>query len=599
MELKDVISLYRHWIWLLIAGMILGLTSGFFASKMQTPIYEASAKVLVTKSRQQGGADVLVISDQQLVLTYLQLLKTRPVLNEVESRLSTNIDSDNITVDIVADTQIIQIRVQDKSPEQAFAIANTLVQILIEQNETLYTGRYSAYEEGLNSQLIQVEDQITALQGQITQINQANVEEQLTLVNQQITGLQDEISTLEKDIAKFPSILSTVDRASLTQKQNQLDQLRSLFTLYQQIKTNLTFIGKPGQAGTGPDDMRVTSLQSTLNLYQQLYLNLLNNLTAVKLARVQSTPTVSSIEDAVIPKRPIRPVPMLYTALAGLVGLFVAAGAILLIDYLDDTLKSSRKVQDVLGVPVIGEISESTPNNKVRSFRSANHSNSSLLNAFGILRINVGRLVTEKSIKTILITSPSLGEGKTTIATNLASAFVRSGKKVLLMDADLYHPTLHSRLGIDNQKGLTDILAENLDWEDITRDFGGIAIITSGAHTPSSAALLESDGMTKLLGQLQKEFDLIIVDGPPLFMEGSLIIASKVGGILLVLRQGGTITASAHSMLDQLNLIGATVLGVALNRVPRTDTYYFDGYSHDNRDEKLEEQVKQVETAPS
>lgn len=76
-------------------------------------------------------------------------------------------------------------------------------------------------------------------------------------------------------------------------------------------------------------------------------------------------------------------------------------------------------------------------------------------------------------------------------------------------------------------------------------------------------------------------------------------MASKVGGILLVLRQGATITASAHAMLDQLNLIGATVLGVALNRVPRADTYYFEGYYHDNSDEKLEEQIKQVETAQS
>jgi capsular exopolysaccharide synthesis family protein len=599
MEPKELISLYRRWIWLVIAGMILGLASGFFASKMQTPIYEASAKVLVTRSRQQGGTDVLSISDQQLVLTYLQLLKTRPVLKEVESKLSTKIDADNITVDIVADTQIIQIKVQNKSADQAFAIANSLVQILIEQNETLYAGRYSAYEEGLNSQITQVEKQISTLQGQITQINQANVEEQLNLVNQQTTDLQAEISNLEKDIAKFPSILSAVDRARLTEKQNQLDQLRSLLTLYQQIKTNLTYIGKPVQAGSGLDDLRVTSLQSTLNLYQQLYLNLLNNLTAMKLARVQSTPTVSPIEEAVIPKRPIRPVPLLYTGLAGLVGLIVAAGAIVLIDYLDDTIKSSRKIQDVLGVPVIGEISETIPNNKVRNFRSADYSTSSLLNAFGILRINVSRLVTEKSLKTILITSPSLGEGKTTIATNLASAFVRSGQKVILIDGDLYHPTLHSRLGLDNQKGLTDILAKNLDWENATRNFGGITILTSGAQTSTSAVLLESDGMTKLLDQLEKQFDLIIVDGPPLFVEDSLIMASKVGGILLVVRQGGTITASARAMLDQLNLIGASVLGVALNRVPRADTYYFDGYYHDNQDGKLEEQRKKVGTAQS
>jgi capsular exopolysaccharide synthesis family protein len=596
MELKDVISLYRHWLWLLIAGAILGLTSGFFASKMQTPIYEASAKVLVTRSRQQGGTDVLSISDQQLVLTYLQLLKTRPVLDEVESRLNTNINSEDISADVVADTQIIQIKVQNKSAEHAFEIANTLVQILIEENETLYTGRYSAYEEGLNSQITQVEKQINTLQGEITQLNQANVEEQLNLVNQQMTDLQSQITSLEQDIAKFPSILSTIDRASLNEKQSQLDQLRSLLTLYQEIKTNLTFIGRPAQAGSGLDDLRVTGLQSTLNLYQQLYLNLLNNITAVKLARVQSTPTVSPIEKAVIPKRPIRPVPVIYTALAGLVGLFVAAGAILLIDYLDDTLKSARKVQDVLGVPVIGEIAETAPNNKVRSFRSANHAASSLLNTFGILRINVSRLLAEKSLKTILITSPSLGEGKTTIATNLASAFVRSGKKVILMDADLYHPSLHSRLGLENQKGLTDILEKNLDWQEVTRDFGGIAIITSGTHTPASAVLLESEAMTKLLDKLQQQFDLIIMDGPPLFIEDSLIMASKVGGILLVIRQGGTITASAHAMLDQLNLVGASILGVALNRVPRADSYYFDGYYHHNDVEKLEEQEKKVET---
>jgi Mrp family chromosome partitioning ATPase len=154
-------------------------------------------------------------------------------------------------------------------------------------------------------------------------------------------------------------------------------------------------------------------------------------------------------------------------------------------------------------------------------------------------------------------------------------------------------------LGLDNQKGLTDILAKNLDWEDVTRDFGGITILTSGAQTSTSAVLLESDGMTKLLDQLEKQFDLIIVDGPPLFVEDSLIMASKVGGILLVVRQGGTITASARAMLDQLNLVGASVLGVALNRVPRADTYYFDGYSHDNQDGKLEEQRKNVGTAQS
>jgi len=594
MEPKELISLYRRWLWLVIAGLILGLASGFLASKIQTPTYEASAKILVTRSRQQGGTDILAISDQQLVATYLQLLKTRPVLNETEARLNTEIDSDNIIVDIVPDTQIIQIKVQDKNPKQAFAIANTLVQILIEQNETLYTGRYTSYEEGLSSQITQVEKQISTLQGQITQINQANVEEQLTLVNQQITDLQVEISSLDQDISKFPALLSIIDRASLAEKQTQLDQLRSLLTLYQEIKTNLTFIGKPAQAGSGLDDIRITSLQSTLNLYQQLYLNLLNNLTAVKLARVQSTPTVSPIEDAVIPARPVRPIPLLYTSLAGLVGLFIAAGAILLINYFDDTLKSSEKIQEVLGIPVIGEIPEINPLHRVGKTSSGSHVNFSLLNALGILRININRLVTQKSPRIILITSPAQGDGKTTIAANLARAFVQSGKKVALLDADLSNPALHARFEIDNQRGLSHILSENLDWQDVARDINGITIITSGAPSESSAALLESEKMTQLLKQMQKEVDVVIIDGSPLFTVESQILASKAGGILLVVRQGGTITAVARSMLDQLKLMNANVLGAVLNRVRLADTYYFDGSSHKISAEKPEETMEQA-----
>ena len=314
----------------------------------------------------------------------------------------------------------------------------------------------------------------------------------------------------------------------------------------------------------------------------------------MKLARVQSTPTVSQIEDAIIPKRPVRPIPLLYTALAGLVGLFIAAGAILLINYFDDTLKSSQKIQEVLGIPVVGEIPEVNQVHKVGKISSANKISFSLLNALGILRINVSRLFTQKSPRTILITSPALGDGKTTIAANLARAFVESGKKVALLDADLTNPTLHARFELDNQRGLSNILSENLDWQDVARVIDGITLITSGVQSQSSAVLLESEKLTQLLKQIQKEVDVVIVDGPPLFTVDSQILASKVGGILLVVRQGGTITAIARAMLDQLKLMNANVLGAVLNRVPLTDAYYFDGYSRNISEDKIEKIMEKI-----
>jgi len=391
-------------------------------------------------------------------------------------------------------------------------------------------GRYAIYEDSLNTQITQVQAQIRELQRQFTQINQATIDEQLTLVNQQLADLQEQISSLEQEITQFPSILNTLDRTRLSEKQTQVNQLRSLLAIYQEIQTNLTFVGKPLQSGMTRDDPRITGLQSTLNLYQGLYLNLLNNLASVELARVQSTPTVSQIENAIPPEKPIRPLPMLYTLLSGMVGGLLAAGSVLLIDYFDDTMRSSQKIQEVLGLPILGQIAEIPPKSKKsNSSHILDQENSILLNTFGTLRINVGRLMKQEPSKTILVTSPALGKGKTTIALNLAAAFVQSGMKTVLLDVDFYHPQMHIRLGLANQRGLSDILSDGLDWREAAHDMGGITVITSGDRPPNSTATLESEQITHLLEKLQKVADVIIMDGPPLFIADAQILASKVG----------------------------------------------------------------------
>ena len=597
MEIKELINLYRRWLWLLVGCFILGLAVGFLVSKIQSPVYEASTKALVVRGRQQSNNDMLPITDQQLAMTYMQLLKTRPVLDETEKRLGVEIDPDNVQVGLITETQIIQIKVQDRDAQKAAEIANALVQILIDRNESLQAGRFTVYEDGLNLQIAQIQEQIDELQGQIVTIDQTSIKDQSKQIQNQIIQLQSQIKTLEQEIASFPVLPSANDRASMAAKQAQITQLSSLLYLYQQIETNLTYIGKPLQ-GNVPDNPQVTNLQSTLNLYQQLYLNLLSNQAAVRLARAQNTPVVEQIEKAVAPKKPVRPIPLLYTALAGLVGLFVSAGAILLIDYFDDTLKSSQKIQEALGMPVIGEIPEVNAIHRIGKLSPAKK-NSLLLNALGILRININRLVTQKTSRTILITSPAQGDGKTTIATNLAKAFVQSGKKVALLDADLSNPVLHSRFEVDNQKGLIDILSANLDWQEVARDVNGITLITSGGLSQSPAALLESEKMTQLLKQIQKEVDVIILDGPPLFTVDSQILVSKVGSTLLVVRQGSTITTVARAMLDQLKLMNANVLGVVLNRVPLSNAYYFDGYSRNISKDTTEDVMETVAVTQS
>jgi polysaccharide biosynthesis transport protein len=598
MEIKDLLSLMWRKRLILILGAFLGTALGFVVVKMQTPVYEAKTQLLISRSRQQNNTDMLNLGEDQLVSTNVQLAKSLPVLDAVSAQLGSRVKSENIQASVLPNTLIIQIKVQDTDPERAAAIANTLVQVLIRQNTGIVSARYVEFESSLKSQIDQIEKQITDLQGQINQINEKSISEQLAQVNKQINELNGNISALEDEINSYPAFLNDKQQIELSQKQSQLEQLRSSLSLYQQIQTNLTFIGKPGQSGVSRDDPRLNSLQSTLNLYQQLYLSLIDSRESINLDRMQNTPNITQIDPATAPKEPIRPMPLLYLFVGIVVGLGCSVTAVLLMDHFDDTLRSSQNVQEVLGIPILGKISEAHHKKQAGGERSVLvHDDPELMNAFGSLRINVNRLMQQHSVRVLQITSPSRGDGKTMISVNLADAFALSGKKVVVVDGDLYHPRLHARFGLENKKGLTSLLTDGLGWEEVAKVSKKITIIPGGPATSSSAMLLESDAMAKLLEDLQANFDVVILDSPPLFVMDAQILASKAGGILMVVRLGDTITAVARSMLDQLRLMDAHVLGAVLNCVPQRDANYFDGQVEKQRTKASEAQEPKTATS--
>ena len=149
--------------------------------------------------------------------------------------------------------------------------------------------------------------------------------------------------------------------------------------------------------------------------------------------------------------------------------------------------------------------------------------------------MNVTRLLAGNPRKSVLVTSGTVGEGKTTIAANLAMAYAQAGKKVILLDADFYKPGLQTYLNLKDQKGLSDILAEDFDWREVAQESHGVIIITSGHRSETTAARFESEAMTQLLKHLQEETDVIIIDGPPLLLVDSQALSAQVGGVLLVI----------------------------------------------------------------
>jgi capsular exopolysaccharide synthesis family protein len=206
--------------------------------------------------------------------------------------------------------------------------------------------------------------------------------------------------------------------------------------------------------------------------------------------------------------------------------------------------------------------------------------------AYRVLRTNLQFMGLDKPLKTILVTSATEAEGKTTTIINLAVAFAQTGAKVLLIDADLRRPTVAKSLGLDGWQGLTPALLSQEEPENflVTSAIPGLIVMPSGPIPPNPAEMLGSGRMERLLQALSEQFDVILVDSPPvLAVTDACVLASKVDGVLMVVRSGQVEREKAVRAKEALTAVKANLLGVVLSDVTTTngDGYYY--YSSEDR----------------
>jgi capsular exopolysaccharide synthesis family protein len=582
MELREYLRILQRWFWLLILGLVLGGVGGYFFSRYQTPIYQASTRAMVMRPAQENVSDYTYLSDQQLTQTYIQLLTTKPIMEAVSTELGYKVDVEQINAQQIRDTQIIQLSAEDPDPEHAAAIANALVEELVVQNETFQSGRFSSAEASLREQIQKTEDQITGLQAVITQISNQNLKEQITQLEAQIAPLQEEVATLEKEIVALPT-WKTENKIKVAEKQARIDQIMPLLTLYQEIYSNLIVLGKPFENGSS-EDMRLQQLQTTLRLYQEIYINSLNSLEALNLARLQNTPNIVQIEPAARPEKPVRPRVLMNTALATVLGLMLAAAIVFLVEHLDDTLKDPDDIERVLGIPVLGFIAEMQYKGRsAEEVYVTRQPRSPVSEAFRSLRTNLEFASVERPIHTLMVTSSGPSEGKTTIASNLAAIFSQAEKQVTLMDADMRRPHVHRFLNLPNREGLSTVFRTHVRAQTVAQGKEGLPhmmVITSGSLPPNPAELLNSEKMKQILEDLKTVNDIVVIDTPPSLVADAQVLAAKVDAVLLVVQPGSTHAETARSSLETFKRAGARVVGVVLNRIPRNRSYYYGGYKY-------------------
>ncbi len=314
------------------------------------------------------------------------------------------------------------------------------------------------------------------------------------------------------------------------------------------------------------------------------------------------------IDYSLVPELPVGPKRTQSVMLAFFFSLVFGVGLALFLDYLDDTIGSAEDVEKMLhlpalaAIPAIGNVSRRLlPGGSAAQTLDANsalllHSDtrSSLAEAYRQLRTSVLLSTAGRAPKTLLVTSSLPSEGKTTTAANTALSLAQTGAKVLIVDADMRRPRLHSIFKVDNHFGLSSALSTETSEAEVLKiisrhEESGLYVLASGPVPPNPAELIGSEQMRRLLGILEANFTHVVVDSPPIasFTDG-VLIASMVDGVLLVLHGGKSSRDVARRSRQLLQDVGAKIFGVVLNNVSLRShdySYYQQYYNSSYNDE--------------
>ncbi|MDQ4039866.1 MAG: polysaccharide biosynthesis tyrosine autokinase [Actinomycetota bacterium] len=267
---------------------------------------------------------------------------------------------------------------------------------------------------------------------------------------------------------------------------------------------------------------------------------------------------------------PVFPDPILLLPLGLLVGLLLGLLLALVRHFMDNTVKSSKQIEELTGATTIGGVLYDAA--MAAQPRFTQHQTQSVTTeAYRQIRTNLQYVNVDNPPKIIVVTSSVSGEGKTTTAINLALVLAQSGQRVVLVEADLRRPRVIRYLQLIGGAGLTNILAGKAELSELLQPWGDgkLSVLASGPNPPDPSELLGSEHMSRLLEELRETHDYVIIDAPPLLpVTDAAVLAVLSDGVVLVTRWGVTKREQLRAAATTIKLIEARVLGTVLNMIP-------------------------------
>lgn len=499
MTLGTALAFTRRWIVLLVLGPLLAGLVGYLVVQRIPPVYASTVTLLVSEGSvaTNGGSDALR-SAQQLALTYVEVLRTRPVLEAAAAQVGLDLPyrelEKRVNARVVRDTQLVRVSVEDTDPAVAAAYANAVADVFTARN---------------------------------------------------LSAQQQRFADSRENLARLVETL----RADIEARGQRLEELKA--------------------AAASPDrDAELVRLQAELTQLQATYSSTVRSYEDVRVAEARGMNTLTLVEPAVPPTEPVRPQRLAITLLAMLGGLATAVGFAVVSQYLDDRLRDGERVRAATGLTSLGLIPERVGGSEARDVVPRR-----LAESYRLLFSNLQVATGDQPLTTLLITSPAVGEGKSTTAASLALVLAEAGRRVLLVDADLHRPTQAQIFNVSNRRGLSTLLLNpRLSVRTALQPtrIPTLSLLTSGPTPADPSALFASSRLETRLAELRKLCEIVIFDTPPVLAQPDApLLGSHADAVLLVADATRSKGREAARALGVLVAAGANVVGAVLNRVPR------------------------------
>ncbi|MGM0596573.1 MAG: GumC family protein [Myxococcota bacterium] len=504
-------------------------------------------------------------------------------------------------------TQLKKLRGKlDKSEQDIynFKVSNKIMDVSLEQRKNLLASIISSRTkevEGLESnarqkrillhrfRTLRTKNPLKDAAGEF--VKNETISELRKLYFEAVTKLK---SMKVEYLEQHPDVIQQESVVNATKNQLDLEYKimeKSINARYQSTRENMTEAQENLQNAReealvlGKLEIDYNKLVRERNETAKLYELVLARLKETGLAEELKTNNIRMLDAATLPKAPFKPVLLLNLIFGLALGLFSGIALMVLLYYLDNTLKSQDELERYLQAPFLGHVSL-LPHHKLNSpeydLYIYHHPRSPIAESIRSIRTNILFMSPDKTVKSLLFTSASPLDGKTTLSTYVAISMAMGGDKTLLVDADMRKPRIHKVFQLNPTKGLSSLIVQKTSMEEsiISTEIENLDLLPCGPIPPNPSELQQSKNFDIVYEQLYEKYDRIIFDSPPVGMvTDPSIIGQKTDGVILVARFGKTTRHMLKNTYHTLGRVKVNIMGGIMNYVDNkrwgSKNYYY------------------------